>query len=150
MCLTTITSTKFPPENEYKGWKVVVKKTYHDVGTLARHEYEPPLLRGGCLAAYAPIGEWLEAPNKYKITTTDRSYSLANMYTVGFHYFAEKKDAMKYLVSMRTCLNRHKYVVVRVTVKELVAFGTEVHPVLGTMSVGVGRFLRIDKEEKEG
>ena len=147
MCLTTVIATKIPSHDaEIHGWKVVAIRKDKE----GREGFGPPIREYTKVWMYAPIGEWLEDPNHETVYPTKAS--LPKTYMAGFHAYLDREGAMLKLNELHSyLLNSTRYVIVKVTLKALLAIGTEhigphKHPIC-VSTVAVGNMIRIDAVE---
>lgn len=142
MCLAEVHSTTIPPDEEFKGWKVVVVE--QDV--WEKPTYAPVLRRTG-VEVYGPVGEWAEDTNTELLYSNGSPDTSPDPYMTGFHAYMEKEPAVGVLEALRTQLMgevTHK--LAKVTVKGLTALGCEWTGIGRYRSkVAVGRFIRIDE-----
>lgn len=107
---------------------------------------------------YPPVGEWLTDPH-HETLYPENEDSLPDTYMAGFHAYLDRDSAVRKLKEIRSYLLKSgKHVIVKVTLKGLLAIGTEHIRSAGRhahiSTVAVGNMIRIDSVEwddkKEG
>lgn len=145
MCLAEVYTTAIHPEEEFKGWKVVVQE--QDV--WKKTTYAPVLRRTG-VEVYGPVGEWAEDTNTELLYSYGSPDTSPDPYMTGFHVYGEKEPAVDMLRILKSQLNPSNFKLAKVTVKGLTAFGCEWTGFQRIRrSVVVGRFIRIDSIEED-
>ena len=145
MCLAEVYTTAIHPEEEFKGWKVVMQE--QDVW---RETTYVPVLRRTGIEAYGHIGEWTEDTNTELLYSNGSPTTPPNPYMTGFHVYGEKEPASDMLRILKSQLNPINFKLAKVTVKGLTAIGCEWTGFQRIRrSVVVGRFIRIDSVEEE-
>lgn len=152
MCLTTVITTNIQSHDAaVHGWKVVVIRRHRN----GRTGFGPAIYCRNLSAVwmYPPVGEWLTDPH-HETLYPENEDSLPATYMAGFHAYLDRDSAVLKLKEIRSyLLSSGRHVIVKVTLKGLLAIGTEHIGPLGhsthVSTVAVGNMIRIDSVERD-